>query len=520
MASYTYLLHLSFFSIINFLTIGSLTVINAMWAYIFFYSIIIRRNTPKLTDSQEPDTLSTHLNVDGIKTNILFNHSQGIKMPSVSVIVPARNEEHEIRRSLTSLLGQDYHDYEIIAIDDNSSDNTLKIMKSIKKEYLRNVKLKSKAELHSRSNNPILNINNSPSKISKESKEGLTLTVSYQSIINTAISSYNHENENEKLKIISLKDRPEGWAAKTWALQQGFLHSKADILIFTDADTYYSNKDTIMAAVSYLQNENLDILTGFPFIELRDFWSKVIMPVWKLINNIFGSNAIDINNPKSDAANLNGCFIVIGRKVFQDLGTYEAVRDSIREDEALGMRAKKSGYQIRGISMEDSLSALWSRNLHTLWWGIARTIIPIFLDKKRRANIIGNIAVLFLLGALPIVVLPFALNNSIGRYFDSTISHFEFDSNYSNPIQYPFELSTQLSSLILPLNLSACFMLFVGSFVVTNREFKVSPKYAIISPLAAIFLLTAYVTHILSLAYKGGRKIVKWQGRTYSFHDE
>ena len=110
-----------------------------------------------------------------------------------------------------------------------------------------------------------------------------------------------------------------------------------------------------MTAISYLQNQNLDILTGFPFIELRDFWSKVIMPVWKVINNTFGINAIDINNPKSDAANLNGCFIVIGRKVFQDLGTFEAVRDSIREDEALGMRAKKSDYQIRGISMEDKL---------------------------------------------------------------------------------------------------------------------------------------------------------------------
>jgi hypothetical protein len=179
----------------------------------------------------------------------------------------------------------------------------------------------------------------------------------------------------------------------------------------------------------------------------------------------------------------------MGRKVFQDLGTYESVRDSIREDEALGMKAKKSGYRIRGVSMGDSLSAVWSRNLHTLWWGIARTIIPIFLDKKRRAGIVGNIAVLFLLGALPIIVLPFALNNSMSRYFDSTISHFEFDSNYSNPIQYPFELSTQLSSLILPLNLSACFMLFVGSAVVAKWEFKVSPKYVIISPLAAICYL-------------------------------
>jgi hypothetical protein len=290
-------------------------------------------------------------------------------------------------------------------------------------------------------------------------------------------------------------------------------------LIFTDADTYYSNQDTIIAAISYLQNENLDILTGFPFIELRDFWSKVIMPVWKVISNTFGTNAIDINNPKSDAANLNGCFIVMKRKVFQDIGTFEAVRDSIREDEALGKKAKKSGYQIRGICMRDNLSALWSRNLHTLWWGIARTIIPIFLDKKRRVNIIGDIAVLFLLGALPIIVLPFALNDSIGRHFDS-ISYFTIDSNYSNPAQYPFELSTQLSSLILPLNLSACFMLFFGTAVVAKCEFKVSPKYAILSPLAAIFLFVIYVTHILSLTCKGGQKTVEWQGITYSFQNE
>jgi hypothetical protein len=244
------------------------------------------------------------------------------------------------------------------------------------------------------------------------------------------------------------------------------------------------------------------------------------MPVWKVISNTFGINAIDINNPKSDAANLNGCFIVMKRKVFQDLGTYEAVRDSIREDEALGMKAKKSGYRIRGVCMEGSLSALWSRNLHTLWWGIARTIIPIFLDKKRRASVVVNIAVLFLLGVLPFIVLPFALNNSMSRYFDSAISHFAINSNYSNPTQYTFELSTQLSLLILPLNLSACFMLSVGSVVVAKYEFKVSSKYAIISPLAAIFLFVACVTHILSLMCKGGQKTVEWQGRTYYFHDD
>ena len=518
-ASYTYLLHLSFFSMINILIVGTLAVINAIWTYIYVSSVISHRKTPKLTNSQDLEILSTHLNVKNDKSNAFFNQYRETNMPSISIIVPARNEENEIRRCLASLLGQDYPDYEIIAIDDNSSDSTLKIMQSIKEEYLGNVNLKSKTKLQSQSNNPILNINSTSSNISKENKESLTLTLSSPSISNKAASSSNYENKNERLKIISLKERPEGWTAKTWVSQQGFLHSKADILIFTDADTYYSNKDTIMAAILYLQNENLDILTGFPFIELRDFWSKLIMPVWKVISNPFGINAIDINNPKSGAANLNGCFIVMKRKVFQDLGTYESVRDSIREDEALGMKAKKSGYRIRGVSMGDSLSAVWSRNLHTLWWGIARTIIPIFLDKKRRASVVVNIAVLFLLGVLPIIVLPFALNNLMSQYFDSAISHFAINSNYSNPTQYTFELSTQLSLLILPLNLSACFMLFVGSAVVAKYEFKVSSKYAIISPLAAIFLFIACFTHILSLMCKGGQKTVEWQGRAYSFHD-
>lgn len=507
---------------INFLIIGILAVINAMWAYIFVSSVIVHHNTPKLTNSGELGTLSTHINIKGNKSNAFFDRSRETKMPSVSIIVPARDEEHEIRRSLTSLLGQDYPDYEIIAIDDNSRDNTLDIMQSIKEEYLRNVKLESKTKLQQsfsevmQSDASSLNVND----IGKTNEESLTLTVSYPSI--NSISTSSHDHENEKLKIISVKDRPKGWTAKTWASQQGFLHSKGEILIFTDADTYYANKGTIRAAISYLQNQDLDIITGFPFIELRDFWSKVIIPVWKLISNTFGTNATDINDPKSDAANLNGCFIVMGRKVFQDIGTYEAARNSIREDEALGIRAKKLGYKIRGMRMEDSLNALWSRDLSTLWWGIARTIIPIFLDKSRRTKVVSNMVILFLVGILPFIVLPYALNSSTGSYFDSTKSYFGIHSNQLKPTQYPFELSTQLFSLILPLDLSVCFMLFVGSAAFAKWEFKISTSYAIITPLAVIFLVVAYATHILSLKMtrRDERKTVEWRGRIYSFHDE
>ncbi|HET9805952.1 MAG TPA: glycosyltransferase, partial [Nitrososphaeraceae archaeon] len=53
--------------------------------------------------------------------------SKGI-FPYVSVILPARNEQENIKKCLHSLLSQDYCNYEIIAVDDNSSDNTLSIM--------------------------------------------------------------------------------------------------------------------------------------------------------------------------------------------------------------------------------------------------------------------------------------------------------------------------------------------------------------------------------------------------------
>ncbi len=50
--------------------------------------------------------------------------SKGI-FPYVSVIVPARNEQENIERCLLSLMEQNYPNFEIIVVDDNSTDNIL-----------------------------------------------------------------------------------------------------------------------------------------------------------------------------------------------------------------------------------------------------------------------------------------------------------------------------------------------------------------------------------------------------------
>lgn len=135
-------------------------------------------------------------------------------------------------------------------------------------------------------------------------------------------------------------------------------------------------------------NDDIDVITGFPFIQLKDFWSKISMPLWKFMSITFGKNPSNINDPKSKVAYLMGCFFMIKRNVFENVGTFRSVRNAIQEDEALGIRIKQSGYKLRLVQMNNLINALWSRDLSTLWHRIGRTIDPMILKEKR--NVIIN----------------------------------------------------------------------------------------------------------------------------------
>jgi chlorobactene glucosyltransferase len=204
---------------------------------LFFISIRSYLHTPKIT-SERPCPTSQISGTSKIKR---IKNKSGTLLPFVSIIIPARNEQDTIERCILSLLNQDYPNFELIIADDNSTDNTLKIVQETK------VRIRGPGP-----------------------GGGLPLSI-------------------ERLKIISLTEKPEKWTGKTWASEQGYSHSTGNILLFTDADTYYMRKDTIYEAVSYMQKENLDVLTGLPFIELRDFWSKITMPLWNHFSILLGA---------------------------------------------------------------------------------------------------------------------------------------------------------------------------------------------------------------------------------------
>jgi len=354
------------------------------------------------------------------------------------------------------LLNQDYPNFELIIVDDNSADNTLKIVQETK------VRIRGLG----------------PGR-------GLPLSI-------------------ERLKIISLTEKPDKWTGKTWASEQGYLQSSGNILLFTDADTYYMSKDTISQAVSYMQKENLDVLTGLPFIELRDFWSKITMPLWNHFSILLGANTGAMNNPKSKVAYLMGSFFLIRKKVIEEVGSFRSVRNAIQEDRELGMRIKQAGYNMKIVRIDNAVSALWSRDLLTLWHGIGRTFAPM-----TKRQIFASLITVFFMAMLPFVLLPYTLLP--GAYTGvSNVNPFLWMADISDILQQQQELE-QLVVLSFYLNVITCLTIVIAVAAKDMKKYRIAPVYSLLSFLGAGFIVVSYIANILSLLSK---QSISWRGRT------
>ncbi|MFL6404684.1 MAG: glycosyltransferase [Nitrososphaeraceae archaeon] len=384
--------------------------------------------------------------------------------PFLSIIVPARNEEQTIENCIKSLLAQNYPHFEVIAIDDNSTDNTLSILIDIKEKVSQ----------------------------SKPSSQESLLSSSSPSLLTSSSPSTTNTT---KLKVISLKDKPQDWKGKAWAMQQGYLQSKGDILLFTDADTTYISTDALLLTVSYMQKEKLDALTSIFFIELRDFMSKTVLPLWDIFSIIFGRDASKMNNPKSKVAYLLGAFIMIKRKVLEDIGTFESVRDAIQEDKVLGEHLKYRGFKVKIIKTYDLISALWSRDPYTLWYGIERTLAPIIKANKLKVSL--NLLILFFMTVLPFLALPYTI--WLANVNKEQLSLFD-------------DKGVSYSLFLFYLNISVCIIVVAAIAAKDIVKYKISPIYSAFVVLSSFFLVVAYLNALLKFGLNH-QKPIPWKGR-------
>jgi chlorobactene glucosyltransferase len=342
--------------------------------------------------------------------------------PLVSIIVPARNEQRYIKRCLLSLLSQDYPNFEVIMIDDNSTDETLRIAQSI---------------------------------------------------------------NDTKLKIISLKNTPTGWAGKSWASEVGYLASEGELLLFTDADCFYHNELTMVQAVSYMQKNCTDVLTGLPMIELIDLCSKLLMPVYNLFS-IFSSQLLypkaNLKSRNSKAAYLIGSFFIVKRQVMDKIEGFSKAKNSIQEDTDLGINIRKAGYEISLVKVHDSVVGLWSRDRATLLEGIKRIVGHNLNNNKE--NLLVDTLMITCMIILPYVLFPFSLN------------------------------ATENRNIIIVWNSLLCFLPILGVSILCRMRHRLNLLYALLVLFSSSFLLALYLTNWIQLILPKSGAIV-WKGRKY-----
>lgn len=235
--------------------------------------------------------------------------------PFVSIIVPARNEERNLPTLLPCLLAQRYPNFELIVVDDKSTDATPVI-------------LAEWAALDSR------------------------------------------------LRVVSGRELPPGWKGKPHALHQGVQVARGDWFLFTDADTQHS-PFSLSSSISHALAHNIDLFTIGPQFELVSAAEKLIMPIaYEGISVLYAPG--NVNNPKSPIAIANGQYIMIKRSVYETSGGIERVKDCIAEDLEFGKAIKGDGYRLRIGDGRHLMSVRMYTNLAEVWEGWSKNVVLSF----------------------------------------------------------------------------------------------------------------------------------------------
>lgn len=251
--------------------------------------------------------------------------------PLISVCVPARNEERNIRRCVEALLAQDYPNFEIIVLDDRSTDATPEILRTLALE----------------SDNLLSNLKEHP------------------------------PSGRPSLHIIHGADMPAGWAGKPHALFQTSAAARGQWLCFIDADTFLS-PEALSSCYEKAIETKADMFTIMTFQILGSFWEKVVMPIVMTALSV-GFSPRKVNDPKSKDAIANGQFILIKRLIYDAIGGHIGVKNQIVEDKAIAEQVKRNGYRlivadgsaVAQTRMYTSLPEMWEGWTKNIYLGLS-----------------------------------------------------------------------------------------------------------------------------------------------------
>ncbi len=266
--------------------------------------------------------------------------------PFVSVLVPARNEERNIAKCLKSLLGQDYSHFEVIVLDDSSSDATFDIARSFA------------------ANDP-------------------------------------------RLRLLEGKPLPEGWTGKSFACHQLSQEAKGELLLFVDADTEHT-PHSISAAVAEMQRSRVDLLTLIPRQIMGTFWEKAILPLLHFSTFCFLPFPLVRLSKNSKFAMANGQFMLFRSDVYDSIGGHKAVRSALVEDVWLSRLVKQHGYTLLIMDGSEVVSCRMYTSLAEIWEGFSKNLFAGM--RYSVPMIVGVCAFNFLTSIVPFILFVYGIS--------------------------------------------------------------------------------------------------------------
>lgn len=205
--------------------------------------------------------------------------------PRVSVLIPARNEAHTIGATVQRLLNQTYPDFEVLVLDDNSSDDTGEVARAA-------------------------------------------------------------GGSDRRLRILRGQPLPAGWLGKNWACQQLGEAAAGDILVFTDADVIWT-PESLARLVGEMTTRRSDLQTVWPTQITHTWAERLVVPLMAFVIIGYLPLLAVHHVPWPIFAAAMGQCLAFRRSAYAAVGEHAAVRDSIIEDVTFAKRIKRAGLRLR-----------------------------------------------------------------------------------------------------------------------------------------------------------------------------
>ncbi len=338
----------------------------------------------------------------------------------LAVIVPACNEQAAISSTLHSLLLQEGLELEIVAVDDRSQDRTGAIMDQIAEE------------------------------LAVEHAIAPAGTVS--------------------LRVLHIRDLPEGWMGKQHALAAGVAATDAPYLLFTDGDIYF-RPDALCRALGYVIAERADHFVVLPTPVIQSSGEHMMISALQ-VYSAWAVRLWNIADPHRKDCLGVGAFNLVRREAYESIGGFAALRMEVLEDVRLGVEMKRRGFRQRVAFGAGLVTLHWATGVS----GVVRNVTKNFFAAVRFdvPTMLAAAVTLSVLGIYPLL-------------------------GFFGP------LATQLASVVTLLALLAFYKLVRGPA-------GSSPLYAFLFPVATVCVVYAMLrSMVLTLA----RGAVRWRGTSY-----